>query len=375
MSLVQTGNPSDVTTPLSATVTALTSSSGLVEVTTSTPHLFGNGDTVQMFVSAGVASQSQWVITVIDSTHFTLVGSTFTVTGTGTVLDLSLTPQILTPTDGDEFSLQLSGLLSSQRGILSRTQFTQLQTTNLIRAANSLTILRAIPVPTGQQSVLLTPENNGTLMGGGFAGGTVVFPIGGEYYYDAAYNVVDNSSTAIRPNAVGSTSPGMWRLKGGPLFTIYELYGDTNQFSGPSWFTFITSNTTSGFAKSGGGAFFIDLVTGSAASNIYVNDVIDMRASIGIEVSSSGGTFGGAVSNFFTRNGTGNVLGAPVINSGTWTAAVNMTSELACQYVVTAADIMAGSLTIGASTQVTLLAGTASFVSVINNYKFTVRRP
>lgn len=48
MSLVQTGNPSDVTTPLSATVTALTSSSGLVEVTTSTPHLFGNGDTVQM---------------------------------------------------------------------------------------------------------------------------------------------------------------------------------------------------------------------------------------------------------------------------------------------------------------------------------------
>ena len=123
MSLVQTGNPSDVTTPLSATVTALTSSSGLVEVTTSTPHLFGNGDTVQMFVSAGVGWGSLWSITVIDSTHFTLTGSTFSSTGTGTVEDIALTPQILTPTDGDAFSLQLSGLLSSQRGILSRTQY------------------------------------------------------------------------------------------------------------------------------------------------------------------------------------------------------------------------------------------------------------
>lgn len=374
MSLVQTGNPSDVTTPLSATVTALTSSSGLVEVTTSTPHLFGNGDTVQMFVSAGVASQSQWVITVIDSTHFTLVGSTFTVTGTGTVLDLSLTPQILTPTDGDEFSLQLSGLLSSQRGILSRTQFTQLQTTNLIRAANSLTILRAIPVPTGQQSVLLTPENNGTLMGGGFAGVTVVFPIGGEYYYDAAYNVVDNSSTAIRPNAVGSTSPGMWRLKGGPLFTIYELYGDTNQFSGPTWETSLSVNTTVGFLTSGSVAFFVEWVTGTSASNMYLNDVIDMRMSVSVLITGSG-TFSGGATNEFTRNGIGNVIGTGSKITGTWTSGTTLQVEVVCQYVVTAADIMAGALTIGASTTTAGVSGTITFTSTINNYKFTVRRP
>jgi hypothetical protein len=123
MSSVQTGVPTEVTTPLSATVTALSSSSGLIEVTTSSPHFFGSGDTVLMFVSAGVGWGSSWTIAVVDSTHFTLTGSTFSSTGTGTVEDISLTPQIQVPTDGDTFSMQLSGMLSSLRGILSRTQY------------------------------------------------------------------------------------------------------------------------------------------------------------------------------------------------------------------------------------------------------------
>jgi hypothetical protein len=137
MSSVQTGVPTEITTPLSATVTGLASSGGLIEVTTSAPHLFGNGDTVQIFVSAGVGWGSQWPIVVIDSTHFTLTGSTFSATGTGTVEDLSLTPQIQVPTDGDTFSMQLSGMLSGLRGILSRTQYLNQYATGLNEAVET----------------------------------------------------------------------------------------------------------------------------------------------------------------------------------------------------------------------------------------------
>ena len=121
MSLVQNGNAADVTSPLSATVTGLSSGvAGVVRVTTSTPHLFGQGD--QVFISTSVAF-GQFAINVISATTFDLVGSTYASSSTGTVVDLSLSPQVLCPTDGDALSAQLSGLLSSQRAMLSRSQF------------------------------------------------------------------------------------------------------------------------------------------------------------------------------------------------------------------------------------------------------------
>jgi hypothetical protein len=127
MSTVLTGNSSNITTVLTATVTAMANNgAGAIRVTTSAPHLFGNNDLT--YVSAG-STDGFFNITVIDSTHFDLQGSTFSFTAVGKALDLSLTPQIQVPTDGDTFSAQLSGLLSAFQGILDRTQSLQAQVT------------------------------------------------------------------------------------------------------------------------------------------------------------------------------------------------------------------------------------------------------
>lgn len=120
MSIVLTGDPSHLTTGLTATVIALSNSAGAARAQTSAPHLFGDGDTVAIVAPPVVG---QFTITVIDSTHFDLVGSTYTTTGTGTVTDLSLTPQIQVPTDGDTQSVQVSGLLSTVQALCDRDQF------------------------------------------------------------------------------------------------------------------------------------------------------------------------------------------------------------------------------------------------------------
>jgi len=133
MSLVITGDARNVTAPLSATVTALANNgSGAIRVTTSAPHLFGNADLVYMQASPALGD---FFITVIDGTHFDLVGSTYASTGTGTATDLSLTPEIQVPTDGDTFSLQLSGMLSSLQALADRTQYLQ-ESSSLYRLYN-----------------------------------------------------------------------------------------------------------------------------------------------------------------------------------------------------------------------------------------------
>ncbi len=126
--LVIPGDARNVTSPLTATVIALANNgAGLIRVHTSSPHFFGNGDGV--FMSAAPAI-GQFYIVVIDGTHFDLVGSTYTTTGTGTALDLSLTPQFQAPTDGDTFSQQLSGALSALQALADRTQFLALSRGN-----------------------------------------------------------------------------------------------------------------------------------------------------------------------------------------------------------------------------------------------------
>ena len=120
MSDVLTGTASNIGQGKSATVTALTNNgAGLVRVTTSAPHLFGPGDTVQ--VRTGVVA-GEFTIKVIDSERFDLLGSTFTATSTGVAVDMCLTPQVLLPTDGDPLSMQVSGLLSAFQHLLDRTQ-------------------------------------------------------------------------------------------------------------------------------------------------------------------------------------------------------------------------------------------------------------
>ena len=168
MSITLTGNPANVTTPLVATITALSSDGGLVKVATAAPHLFGTYDLVSI-AGTGVAD-GQWPITVIDSTHFDLVGSTYSSTATGTATNLSLTPQISVPTDGDTFSCQISGLLSSQQATLDRTQYLQRQA---LASQNQTLTLPALnwsmrmlcPSADGQNSATWDPVGNVWMVG------------------------------------------------------------------------------------------------------------------------------------------------------------------------------------------------------------------
>lgn len=121
MSTVLTGNPANVTTPLSVTVTALADNgSGKIRVTTSSPHHFGSSDTV---LTVAGSTDVLDTILVIDSTHYDYPTHAFHGNDSGRAVDLSLTPQVLVPTDGDALSAQLSGLLSSMQAVLDRTQY------------------------------------------------------------------------------------------------------------------------------------------------------------------------------------------------------------------------------------------------------------
>ena len=128
MAIVLSGNPSHITSPLVAQVTTIgNNGSGAIRVYTATPHQFGPGDSVRVY--AGSGADGVFTANIITSTQFDLVGSTY-VGGSGDggfAYDQSLTPPILSPTDGDTFSQQLSGALSSIQGIEDRTQYLQQQ--------------------------------------------------------------------------------------------------------------------------------------------------------------------------------------------------------------------------------------------------------
>lgn len=151
MPTVLQGDPSNVTTPLTATITALADNgAGAARATTSAPHLFGQGDTVQIATGALTGT---FTIAVIDATHFDLLGSVFTATSTGTATDQSLTPAVQVPLDGDSASLQGSGMLSFQQAVMDRTAFNRssllaLSLAAAVSVAITLTQNTGIPAPT-----------------------------------------------------------------------------------------------------------------------------------------------------------------------------------------------------------------------------------
>jgi hypothetical protein len=66
------------TIQVTSTVSAMASSSGLIEVTTTAAHGLVTGDIVQLFGTVGaVASNGQWIVTVTSATVFTLNNSTW----------------------------------------------------------------------------------------------------------------------------------------------------------------------------------------------------------------------------------------------------------------------------------------------------------
>lgn len=166
MSIIMSGDPSNITTPLVATIVGMSDNgSGEIRVLTSAPHLFATDDYVHIQTSTTVID-TYYPITVIDATHFDLVGSTYTGTGTGTATDSSLTPQILVPTDGDPGSLQLSGMLSAIKGTIDRTQY-------LAKSITTRSVL-VVHVTAAHANVVIPPWATQIMMvgcGGGGGGG------------------------------------------------------------------------------------------------------------------------------------------------------------------------------------------------------------
>ena len=123
MSSVYTGVPGNVSDSLAAAVSGATNASPIV-IQTSAAHLFGNGDTVVVAsVGGNTAANGTWIITVVDSTHFSLNGSTGNgaYTSGGTATDVSLTPQLTIPSDGDPATA--ASINTSIKGLADRTQF------------------------------------------------------------------------------------------------------------------------------------------------------------------------------------------------------------------------------------------------------------
>ena len=201
MSLVINGTQANSTTPLTATVSSIASGAGgVMRVATSSPHLFGDGDAVKLNVTiSAVALVIYGFITVIDATHFDVTGTTYTATGTGAVTDLSLSPQIQFPTDGDSFSLQLSGMLSGLQGLADRTQALRYMILSRTSALVNVMSTQNVPIPPWATHVLVDG------CGGGGGGG------GGPGGYGAA------ASSQI---AAGSGGSGAQRSQG-----IYPVSG------------------------------------------------------------------------------------------------------------------------------------------------------
>jgi hypothetical protein len=124
MTTIYSGNPNNVSDALSRTITGCADNgSGAIRVTTSAAHLFSSHDIVIVTgVTGTTEANGTWPITVIDATHFDLVGPGFVhayVSG-GSAVDHSLTPAATLPSDGEP--LTSSSILSSIQLLLDRTQ-------------------------------------------------------------------------------------------------------------------------------------------------------------------------------------------------------------------------------------------------------------
>lgn len=104
MSTIYSGNPANVANSLSATINGATNASPIV-LSTTVAHGFQTNDIVNVSGVGGntAANANGWVVTYVDSTHFSLNGSTGSgaYTAGGTAVDISLTPGATIPSDGD----------------------------------------------------------------------------------------------------------------------------------------------------------------------------------------------------------------------------------------------------------------------------------
>ena len=119
------GNPNNVTTPLTATITGASNTSPIV-ITTS-PNAFNTGDTVLIAgVGGNIGANGTWTITVLTTSTFSLTGSSGTgaYTSGGTATDESITPAASILQDGTD-NLVAANLNAAVSTALDRTQWLQ----------------------------------------------------------------------------------------------------------------------------------------------------------------------------------------------------------------------------------------------------------
>lgn len=125
MPSIYTGDPTQVSDSLVATIADATNTTPIVIATTA-PHGFDTHDRVRVAgVLGNTAANGDFVITKVDATHFSLNGSAGNgayTGGPGTATDRSLTPQYQIPSDGDG-PIKAADVNPAFEALGDRTQF------------------------------------------------------------------------------------------------------------------------------------------------------------------------------------------------------------------------------------------------------------
>lgn len=131
------GNPNNITTPLSASIVSCSSGSGgLVLVQTSGAHNFATYDYVSITGVTGTTEANVTdQITVVDASSFLLNSIPFVnpYSSGGTAEDISLTPYFSVPNDGEQGTV--AQILASIQAIADRTQFLKVALRGALKVA------------------------------------------------------------------------------------------------------------------------------------------------------------------------------------------------------------------------------------------------
>ncbi len=258
------GNPANITTPLSRGIVSCASGAGgLVLVGTSTSHLFATYDSVSISGVLGTTeANTEAEITVIDSTHFLLQGVPFVnaYSSGGTAEDISLTPYFQIPDDGEAGTVE--SIEAGLQMVADRTQYLMGVTRTFGRTEEFLADA-TWTCPPGVHSVHLGGCGAGA--GGGTGWSQVALanqtrsPGGGgggaARYSECVVPVVPGTTYAITIGAGGAGGAG------GPPGTVNDgaqgadtTFGTLARFKGAGGGTYgSVADTTVGAKQSNGG--------------------------------------------------------------------------------------------------------------------------
>lgn len=178
------GNPGNITSPISVSITGCANNgAGLIRVTSSTAHDMATNDVVYVSAVTGTTEANGfWPITVVDATHFDLVGSAFVnayVSG-GTAKDLSLSPYFQIPNNGEPGTVE--SILAAVQALADRTQYLGLLSAlgTVIGTPQTITAVGTTNVvwPYGASRALLVGCGGGGSGGGGRTGNTSTGSVG-----------------------------------------------------------------------------------------------------------------------------------------------------------------------------------------------------